>query len=198
MEKFAFGSCKERKFDVVPLFWRAHRLDTVSDHREIVASLPREKSGVYVFEGRHDGSAGRSLLYIGRSGKKSSPPDEFDPGGSLKTRVPTSMKRISWQKRAEFYLYSDVWDVVVRVAECGGSVVERVESALIVAHAPALNAQGVRKDLAEEDGNLLVLNAGAKGLLLPAVAGAYYSGDHWPDEYPPKWWPPKSAGAEQR
>lgn len=147
-------------------------------------------SGVYAFEGRHDSRPEGGLLYIGRVGvrRDDSDADGFDSDRYLGQRIRESAARFAWEARRPSEspneqqrsgLYGDVWDVTVRFAAVDASLVADVEALLIKAHAPSFNAQHVRGPLKDDVLDLVVMNGGAKGRILPIVAGAYYDRRLW-------------------
>ncbi len=54
-----------------------------------------------------------------------------------------------------------------------------VEKLLIYSHSPAFNSSNINKSLGKEFENMLILNWGTRGNLLPEV-----SGDRWTDKHP--------------
>ncbi len=133
--------------------------------------------GLYCFEGRHDAHGGGAVLYIGEAGHND---------GSLRTigqRANESLSKFSWDKTGR-QLFSDVWDVTFRWAAINDAtrpILLDAERLLLVAHAPPFNNESVRAQIAESLHNLLILNAGQKGRLLPTVAGAEYCSACWND-----------------
>lgn len=180
-----YGSASQATIDMVALWWYAvpltprgeyATLDT-DDHAMKALTLP----GIYAFEGRHDTRAEGGILYVGRVGKKRmNSMDAPAAARALRERIEESGARFVWKDGGKSGLYADVWDIVVRFAVVDPEVIERVESLLIRAHAPSFNAQQVRGPVT--DPRVLtcaVMNGGAKGRLLPAVAGRYYDQDFW-------------------
>lgn len=149
----------------VALWWHAHAIPErheVDFGAELLNIVP-SGSGVYAATGRHDTKPGGGVLYIGMA-------------SDLATRVPTSIAETLGEKHAngDIMLFSDVWDLTVRWAEVSEQVRASVERILIMSHSPPFNGQWVRRQFAtKEEHDLVVMNAGRKGPLLPIVAGAY-------------------------
>lgn len=128
---------------------------------------------LYCIEGVHDAQRTPSPLYIGRAG-----------AGELGSRLSAvgSLGHFLYTDKEQSALttYSDVWNVVVRWAAFDGSDEElaAVERLLIRFHKPAYNANEVKGIV---DGDLVVLNVGAKGTLIPVLASWYFA--------PMAWWP---------
>jgi hypothetical protein len=81
-------------------------------------------------------------------------------------------------------LYSDVWDLTVRWARLDEAILGQVESVLIHAHVPPFNSQQVSENRRRSGPgdtclDLVVMNAGRNGPLLPVMAGAYLAS--WTD-----------------
>src|SRR6266853_684612 len=124
---FMYGNVTRIPMDVVSLDWKHIPLKDGS----LPKGLPRH-SGVYAVQGWHDSCSGSSVLYVGQA-------------TSLASRLPDSLcERIFWKSKGAAYLYSDVWDVSLYIAELKLELISRVEAALIAAHAPAFNNAGVR------------------------------------------------------
>lgn len=171
--KFVFGEVVGRACRVVALDWHSRLLTDGIDDNELpeVARSP----GLYAFEGCHDASPSGAILYIGQSGHRNA--------RSLSKRLPESLGRV-WRRCSDgkMRLHSDVWDVTVRWATIlDQGLIAPVERLLIAAHSPSFNKQHTRENAKREDHDLLVLNAGKKGRLMPVVFGAYLTDEGWPD-----------------
>lgn len=151
----------------VALWWDAralperHDIDLATELR----GVPKT-SGVYAVTGRHDAHSGQAVLYIGRA-------------TDLSTRIVASVRDSLSEEHAndQRTLFSDVWDLTVRWAKLAPHLTDGVERLLIMSHSPPFNSQIVRRaapTVAEHD--LVVMNAGRKGPLLPIVAGAFQAG----------------------
>jgi hypothetical protein len=125
----------------------------------------------------YDAATTRESRYVGLATGEDG---EEKPGQDLATRLAQSLSRFFWLQQR--HVYSDVWDVVVRWAPLDPRLVQAVEGILLVAHAPPFSTQLVRTAVPERDADIVVLNTGNKGTLLPCVAGAYYcaSANVWP------------------
>jgi hypothetical protein len=180
-----YGRPFSRTVDMVGLWWYSAPLNIGKDPTARVtgtdALAALGSPGVYAFEGKHDSRPEGGLLYIGRVGKRSyRDADGSDPSRTLRHRITESAGRFAWYDGSATGLYADVWDVTIRFAIIGPEDVARVESLLIRAHTPSFNAQQVRSPVNDESITTVVLmNAGEKGRLLPAVAGAYYERPLW-------------------
>lgn len=181
-----FGEAVDQSMRTVALHWSAHPFET---SQQIAKALKAAKrcAGLYSFEGKHDAHRGGGVLYMGKSKE-------------LAGRVPKSAERFSWKHGSskdagDQRLFSDVWDVTLRLAEVASpetkpgeeDILNDLETLLIESHSPPFNAQNVRTGLDGDFANLLILNAGAKGFLLPAVCGAYYvqlTANVWPKTWP--------------
>jgi hypothetical protein len=166
--KFRFGeSVPVESVVAVALDWNSTHLHDGSLHE----ALPRVscESGVYAIEGCHDASPNGGILYIGRA-------------GVLRERLAKSLESV-WRvgEDGKMRLHSDVWSIVLRWAVVRSDLLESVEGLLITAHSPNFNSQSARRQADKQWKNMLVLNAGQKGRLLPVVYGAYLHDDFWPD-----------------
>lgn len=171
-----YGAAVDGQMQVVALDWKARcvRVDAsglVEGEAALFADLPTV--GLYAFQGSHDSQSGAAVLYIGRAGLKSQ---------SLGERARQSFDR--FRDRTERQLYSDCAEIVFHWAEfTNRDLLKHVEGLLIRAHCPAFNNQEVRSWYAGPR-ELLVVNAGRKGRLLPAVAAMYHSAEGWPKATP--------------
>lgn len=171
--EFQYGADVPRDVRVVALLWQSMPLGDAPEHN-CFDLLPSEP-GVYAIEGHHDAYPGRSVLYVGQAG-------EGDVNSSLRDRVPTSMQaRFLWrEKKGPLRLYSNVWGLTVRWAKVRAEIVRDIEAVLIAAHVPAFNSQLVGKAVSEARADLLVLNGGAKGHLVPVAFGGYFRSEFFP------------------
>lgn len=176
---------KARAYDAcqtIPLWWQEVRVDEPEDIAKAVNLAGAAKhvppTGLYAFEGSHDGSPGRQILYIGQCGAKSA---DGTPGQALATRLEQSFRKLSYRSKADGkpYFFSDIWDLKVRFAHLDAGHILSVEALLILAHAPSFNSQRTRGEL-PSDHDYLILNGGRKGMLLQSVASLYYRTDCWP------------------
>lgn len=149
------------------------RLADEQDEPDVIPAI--EGAGVYAFEGRQDAHPERGILYIGQSQGAG----EVSSGTPLRTRVVQSVGKFV-AARVERRLFADCHDVVLRWARIDGGTVEidEVESLLIRAHCPPFNAQEVRTPY-RGPCDVVVMNAGVKGRLLPVVAAAYHADAPW-------------------
>lgn len=163
-----FGAAESRSMRCVALEWQQIDLDADA----LPADLPAE-SGLYSYQGCCDARPGFGVLYIGKA-------------SALKTRVPRSLcERLYWEGQNHIGLYSDVWQPRLHYAKLEESLLDQVESLLIAANAPPFNNQHVRTQLPQYDEvfpDLLVLNGGRKGALLPVACGIYFLPLAWPDK----------------
>jgi len=172
-----YGCAKPMPLRVVPLWWNAIRLsdDPLSPQLQHLPEKTKTsllKAGLYVFEGCHDSRPDGGILYIGQVGAAS----ERD----LTKRVVESSKRVIWKSGDESGFFADVWGITLRWASIEDqSIIKQIESLLIAAHAPSFNAQKVRSGIATEAHDLLVMNGGAKGRLMPVLCGHYYNTSLW-------------------
>ena len=85
-----------------------------------------------------------------------------------------------WSDGGASELCSDVWNIVLRHAAVeDDTLIDQIEKLLIRAHAPAFNSQDVRGALSREYEDIVLLNAGAKGRLLPTAVGAWFVVECW-------------------
>lgn len=173
MPRLAPGIPTSVAMTVIALDWHARSIASSSGryvgHDELVGGV--EGKGVYVFEGRQDSHPERGILYVGQA-SSAKLNDE-----ALAARVKKSVGRFVDGRR----LFADNYDIVLRwasVAKEHEDLIDRIESMLIRSHCPGFNAQEVR-GYYEGASNLLLMNAGAKGRLLPVVAGAYFAKGPW-------------------
>jgi hypothetical protein len=121
--------------------------------------------------GSHDARPSPGPLYIGRTDA------DFGERLSIKGSLGHFFYRGEHDSLAS---YSDVWNLVLRWAVTESTIVSDVEMVLIRAHKPNYNAKDIKGSL---DGDLLVLNTGAKGHLLPVVSEWYFApAPEWPTE----------------
>jgi hypothetical protein len=179
---------KIEKTEAVCLWWYSlslpdsgiMNLDTVNGNAANGLNGP----GVYVFEGSHDSRPEGGIIYIGQVGRGEGPHPTHER--DLRTRASESWKRFTWSTKTgkgrsnEMGLYADVWRLTLRWAYVATDVIDDVEALLLRAHAPSFNAQEVRSELRScRATELVVMNAGAKGRLLPVVAGKYFDEAFW-------------------
>lgn len=159
------GSMGKPTARFVALFWEAKQVAKLDDLKGI-QQLP----GVYAIEGCHDAHPYPSVLYVGKT-------EQLDG-----ERAVDSMRaKCFWQKDGESGIYSAVWGLTLRWAPIAADEmdVRDIEMLLIRAHAPAWNNQNVIGALDWRFEDLVVLNGGGKGRLLPAVAGIYFVPGAW-------------------
>lgn len=185
--------------DVCVLWWCEKNVDLSDDHsvesfRKFLADMKTQetvngKGFIYCIEGIHDACPIRSPLYIGMSSAKDGPIQRF-------YGMRPSFGYFSYRESpGKMYLYSDAWDLTIRVASVSsdsGSDVKRIEEHLIRFHKPPYNSADITgyltqpaKSNADSD-NLVIINGGAKGTLLPVLASWYFA--------PPSWWPADAEG----
>ncbi|HCF60575.1 MAG TPA: hypothetical protein DFS52_21575 [Myxococcales bacterium] len=169
-KEFNYGGCLEATCRIVTLRWECASVGDAPS-KELLERIPAA-AGVYAIDGCHDAARGGALLYIGKTGAGSS-------SNVLASRLPESLGRVWWDNtNGEFRLYSDVWNVRMRWATvCDRELISGVERALICAHSPLFNSQHARSEIRPEDSDLLVLNVGNKGPLMPVVFGGYFNGE---------------------
>jgi hypothetical protein len=158
----------------VALWWDERPIPQQHEMRlgTILGDLP-DSSGVYAITGRHDAHSGGGVLYIGQASR-------------LRTRVLRSAecRLLEINDNDEVRMCADVWDLTIRWARLSDELLDSVERLLIMSHMPPFNSQQVsdsvrREGPRESEVDLVVMNAGRKGPLLPIVAGQYQSG--WSD-----------------
>jgi hypothetical protein len=161
-----YGAATRRTMRCVTLEWEAVPLRP----DRLPRGLPRAP-GLYSFQGSHDAKPLFGVLYIGQA-------------ENLRERVRTILcERFYWQDRKEMGLYSDIWQPELRFARLARELLTEVEALLIAAHAPSFNnlhVRTTRKWYERKFPDLVVLNGGAKGALLPATCGLYYVSEQWP------------------
>jgi hypothetical protein len=169
-----YGTGNPFNTNMVPLVWSS--IELASDHDPRILSLSDEH-GLYLFEGRHDAHPSGCVLYLGLAEKQS----------ITKEAVAQLKRHLFWHDKASndntvYGFYADVWNVTVRWAEVYHvPLIPSIEQLLIAAHAPPLNSQGVRnaQNLSDDALDLIVMNGGKKGRLLPSVVGKYYDLSSW-------------------
>lgn len=148
----------------VALWWDAHVIP--EQHKpDLRAAVSQAFSdpGVYAITGHHDSQSGHGVLYIGKA-------------DVLSQRLPKSIQEhlSETHGNGQRLLYSDVWNLTIRWARLSQSLLISVEKLLIMSHSPPFNSHGVRRGQVESaEYDLIVMNAGRKGPILPIVAGAY-------------------------
>lgn len=161
-----------------------------------------DKGFVYCVEGMHDALRMSAPLYIGMSSHAKGLMDRF-------YGPKPSFGYFGYKDSAnKMFLYSDIWDLVIRVASVahsskGADDVERVERHLIRFHKPSYNSKDITGYLTKPaennidsdepiSDNLVIINGGAKGTLLPVLASWYFA--------PSSWWPddPERQGTKAR
>lgn len=169
-----YGNAVRKESRVVPLWWQECRVVAPTGWRDALRAASaqlRGRAGVYCFEGSHDARPSPGPLYIGRTDA------DFGERLSIKGSLGHFFYRGEHDSLAS---YSDVWNLVLRWAVTESTIVSDVEMVLIRAHKPNYNAKDIKGSL---DGDLLVLNTGAKGHLLPVVSEWYFApAPEWPTE----------------
>lgn len=155
------------------LWWSSVPLTDSSSLEELRSEVAGVGSGVYCIEGSHDARREPGPLYIGRT--------KEDFLGRL---------RIARGSLGHFFFTSptgdevlqtaDSWNLVVRWAPVSEADVADVESLLIRFHKPNYNHHGLT---GFDRKNLIVINAGSKGTLIPVLASQYFAPpEHWPHD----------------
>lgn len=163
MKIFELGDTVTDRFRVVALRWHAAQVDPSDDG--LLGRLAKGP-GLYAIEGYHDSVPTPAVLYIGKADRQ-----------AIRARAPRSLRDRVWWKNDKIKatrLYSDVWDVTLRWAELKREAIPQVERLLISAHSPPFNSQLARRDLPATHGDLIVVNTGEKGRLMPTVFGGYF------------------------
>lgn len=171
----AFGRGVSRTATVVALEWHRAPIDWHDAIGSLLKDVPSDRSGVYAIEGCQDACSTSHILYIGAAGVGESE-------RSLRGRVAESLKRFVRETRvsSEPVEWSDTWNLVLRWAPLENNLVTPVERLLIRAHMPQGNSQEIVNRSLTMDHELVVLNAGRKGPLLPVVASYYFwNKDGW-------------------
>jgi hypothetical protein len=168
--KLRYGEMVDFTAKCIALDWRTRRVEPDErgfiDTASLVAGITGK--GVYVFQGRHDAHATGAVLYIGQAKRECSLP--------LRDRMTESFGLF----HEDGYLFSDCTELTLHWAEIAAEeYIDEVERALITAHAPPFNSSLVRRWYVGRD--LLILNGGAKGRLMPVVATAFHAKDCWPE-----------------
>lgn len=166
---FEFGKTVEDRCRIVTLRWHAARVDP--SNPSFVAQLAASP-GLYSIEGCHDSIPFPAVLYIGQAADQ-----------AIQERAQQSLDARVWWKNTKLdsmRLYSDVWDVTLRWAELEKSAIGQVERLLISAHSPPFNSQHARSEVTDEHGDLLIVNTGEKGRLMPTVFGGYFVASRFP------------------
>lgn len=149
---------------VIALWWDARRVAEwdAGSLNPALKDVPAA-SGVYAVTGHHDAHHAEGLLYFGKA-------------KNLSERVPDSIRDCLSEKHAsgQELLFSDIWDLTIRWARLEVTLLADVEELEIMSHSPLFNSQGVRRKTAQATQlDLIIMNAGRKGPLLPILAGAY-------------------------
>jgi hypothetical protein len=154
---------------IIHLNWVEHEWND-----KVYEELDTKKDfGIYQVYGDHPVYGEDTLLYIGKAqeqtySKRLKPPQHDD-------FIETNIKKISKINVSYFTKNDDVeyknW----------GFYIGLVEKLLIRSHIPAYNAQDVKGVLSTDNfkNNLLVLNWGDRGKLLPEVSSLRYSYYYW-------------------
>lgn len=168
--KLVYGTAVDFNAMCIALDWRARRVEP--DERGFVdvdkLFTGITGKGVYTFEGRHDAHSTGAVLYIGQTKRECLLP--------LRDRMSESFGRF----QENGYIFSDCGDLVMHWAEVANEdYIDEIERALIVSNAPPFNSNLVRRWYTGRD--LLIMNSGAKGRLLPVTATAYHVKEYWPE-----------------
>ncbi|MBX3248695.1 MAG: hypothetical protein KF901_16075 [Myxococcales bacterium] len=172
MSDFEFGRCEKKEANVVVLQWHVFRADEpsnwslcIKEAKELLAG----QAGVYCIEGSHDARPTPGPLYIGETKR--------DFGERLS--VVGSIGFFFFKRdKSSLESYADIWNLSIRCAKVEQSVVGAVETLLIRAHKPNYNSKDIKGTLSDD---LLLLNVGRKGHLLPVVCSWYFApSDQWP------------------
>lgn len=171
--KLPWGVAENRKQMSLALAWREVRLHKPRDI-EVARKRANEpdssghRAGIYAFEGHRSGLGERHVLYIGQGGTG---------GKALGNRIVESAATFMEQRTTPWYFY-DFSDLVVRFTHMDPNLVDAVEALQILAHSPPYNAQMVR-GWARGAEDYVVINAGAKGRLMPVLSTLYYRDQIW-------------------
>jgi len=171
----AFGRGVSRSSTVVALEWQRAPIDWHDAIGSLLKDVPSDRSGVYAIEGSQDACTASHILYIGAAGVGQSE-------RSLRARISESLRRFVRETglSSEPIEWSDTWNLVLRWAPLENDLVTPVERLLIRAHLPQGNSQEIVNRSLTIDHELVVLNAGRKGPLLPVVASYYFwTRDGW-------------------
>ena len=167
--KVTLGDAVVKQARFVALWWDSR---VIPDRHNVALSQELSEvphsSGVYAVTGRHDARSGQGVLYVGRA-------------DDLPTRIVTSVQDSLSEQHAngQRTLFSDVWDLTVRWARVSTALLTSIERLLIMSHSPPFNSQLVRRvKPTDVEHDLIVMNAGRKGPILPVIAGAYQA-DGW-------------------
>jgi len=166
----------EKMFRCIKLEWESIPIDR--NHTKFVEAIPGRWSnqtiGLYAIEGKHDGHRQGTILYIGMTVEQA--------GGRPVQSVTTRLFR----EKKPRTMYGTYWDLILRWAPLipeelfpgdpdmvgkTEKLAGALENLLIVSMKPPLNAQDVDGWLDKEAWDLIVGNAGDKGLLLPMLHG---------------------------
>ena len=169
---------ESQTFRSVRLDWQSMPVsrDLKTFEAELAAHWDSQKiSGLYAFEGKHDGHRNGTILYIGMTSKQ---------GGE---RPAQSAIARFFRDDASGVMYGSYWDITLRWAAMDpldmfpddhnregltAKLAEDLESLLIVSMKPPLNTQKVSNWLPSTAWDLVLGNAGEKGLLLPMLHGS--------------------------
>lgn len=169
MKTFEFGKTIQDRCRIVTLRWHAARVDP--SNPSFVDQLSASP-GLYAIEGCHDSVPISSVLYIGQTGRQ-----------AIRKRAKQSLEaRVWWRntRQGALRLYSDVWDLTLRWAELEKTAIGQVERLLISAHSPPFNSQHARSSVTKAHGDLVIVNTGEKGRLMPTVFGGYFVATRFP------------------
>ncbi len=151
-----YGKAPKARF--VTLWWESKKIEQFADLKGL-----NQASCVYAIEGCHDAHPLPSVLYVGKTETKNG-----------RRIVDSAGAKCFWRDGGDAGMYAAVWNVVVRFALVNESLVDPVERVLIKAHVPPWNGQHVLGALDNGFDDLVVVNAGEKGRLLPCIAGVYF------------------------
>lgn len=173
-----------KPFRCVRLDWQSMPVsrDYKTFEAELATKWDTENSiGLYAFEGKHDGHRNGTILYLGMTAKQGS------------ERPTQSAAARFFRDDASGAMYGSYWDLTLRWAVMSpedlfpdapdreaqtAALAKAAESLLIASMKPPLNTQEVNAWLASAAWDLVIGNAGEKGLLLPMLHGGNVYFEH--------------------
>lgn len=158
----------------VILDWQEIPLRRGDSIDQILASVS-DSPGVYAIEGCRDACPSPHILYVGQSGADGEPEGQY-----LSKRLRSSLARVlrSTTRDSTVDSWSDCWDLVLRWTTIATSPIRDVERLLIRGHIPPFNQHLVRGALPPSE-EVVILNGGAKGRMLPVLSSRYFHADAW-------------------
>jgi len=156
------------KVRVIHLKWERHPWD----NEVFTKFFGKDHYGIYQVYGDHPIYGEDCLLYIGRANYQSY---------SERMIQHKDLFISNFQNFTRFYI-----SYFLKTEDCPyekwGELIDQCEQVLINSHSPAYNAMSLKGVVEEPKENIIIMNWGNRGCLLPEVSSLRYSDKYWLDD----------------